>query len=171
MSIECMHILSKELIDKLEIVKERSMRLPNIPYQGIKTEFLEKEEEVTVYNFLPGLEEVQFVVRKGLENTEVYMVRFGIMARISEESLKELLGSIKMVVDLMNSEAYTEINNLNLIPEEINIAYRTMRSISSIPSNNQIDLLYEEYCMMLKKLHHIQNKNLSLQNSSRKLSR
>lgn len=160
MSIESMISLSSTLKDKLDVVRKESLSMSNIPYEGVKTVFTNNNEEVTIYNFLPYLEEVIFIVEKIEGKTTVYMTYSGIIAKISEESLNALLENVKKIVELMNSGNYTVINSLDAVPEEIKISYQIMGRISS--TNNKQDLLYQEYCMLIKKLHLIQMQNFNL---------
>ena len=95
------------------------------------------------------------------------MTYSGIIAKISEESLNALLENVKKIVELMNSGNYTVINSLDAVPEEIKISYQIMGRISS--TNNKQDLLYQEYCMLIKKLHLIQMQNFNLHKDPQEL--
>ena len=171
MSIECINVLDANLKEKLTSVKKGILTMMNIPYEGIRSKFEQGEESVTIYNLLPGLEEVEVVERKTKGKSNIYMIKRGLVASISEATLQELLSNIHNLMALIEAGNFGEIKKLNVVPKEIEDIFQTIDRISIKSNENRIDLLYQKYCLALKQLRYIQRENLDFQIYSEKLSR
>ena len=171
MSIECMNVLDASLKEKLATVKKSILSMTNIPYEGIQSKFETEEESITIYNLLPGLEEAEFIEKKTKDKCSIYMLKGGLVANISDSSLKELLSNINNLIALIEAGNFGEIKNLNVVPKEIEDIFQIIERISIKENTSRIDLLYQKYCVLLKQLRHIQAENLDFQIYSEKLRR
>lgn len=173
MSIECLNVLDASLKEKLAIVKENILFMGDISYKGVQSQFETEEEKITIYNLLPGLEEAEVVVKKekGKDKSHAYIIKNGLLAKISENSLNQLLNDLNIVVALIENGDFQTIKELDIIPKEIKEILQTIDRISTKESIKRIDLLYQKYCLTIKQLRQIQAENLYFQMYSQKLSR
>lgn len=171
MSIECLNVLDGNLKEKLVTVKKNILTMANIPYEGIQSTFATDEESITIYNLLPELEEAEIVEKRSKDKCSTYIIKGGLVASISEDSLNELLSNIHNLMIAIETGNFGKIKELNVIPKEIEEIFQTMGRISIKENKNRIDLLYQKYCMILKQLRHVQAENLDFQIYSEKLSR
>ena len=111
MSIECINVLDASLKEKLATIKKGILSMMNVPYEGIRSKFEQGEESITIYNLLPGLEEVEVVERKTKGKSNIYMIKRGLVASISEATLQELLSNIHNLMALIEAGNFGEIKN------------------------------------------------------------
>ena len=171
MNIECTKTLDVDIIEKMNMAKKESLLINNIPFNGVKYQIESENKIVTIYNLLPGLEEFQIVTKKTSETNAVYMVRSNIVAKITEESLEELLSNITLVTTLLEKGEFAPISELLVLPKEIEAICHTMGNISVDTNKNETDLLYQKYALLLKKIREIQMQNINSQIYQEKISR
>src|SRR5690625_3533703 len=140
MSIECLNVLDASLKEKLAIVKESILSMGDISYKGVQSQFETEEEKITIYNLLPGLEEAEVVVKKekGKDKSHAYIIKNGLLAKISENSLNQLLNDLNIVVALIENGDFQTIKALDIIPKEIKEILQTIDRISTKESIKRI---------------------------------
>lgn len=171
MNIECTKALDGDIIEKMDIAKKDCLLMESIPYSGVKYQMESENKAITIYNLLPGLEEVQIIVKTTPEDSIVYLVRSNIVASITEKSLEELLSNITLITTCLEKGEFSLIPELLILPKEIEDVYHTMDNLTINANKNETDLLYQKYALLLKKIRAIQLQNIKSQIYQEKISR
>ena len=144
--------LNNEIFEKVRMAKKDCLTSTNISYSGVMHEISEEGKITKIYSLLPSLEDAQIVEVSSKNDKSIWMIMGELTATLKDQDLNELLSRLSLVNDLIEQGNFSDLANLSIVPEEIEVNYLTLKRISSRMEQNKLDALYKDYAKVIASL-------------------